>query len=94
MNWMYPPPQEYTKDRGIQGVLHVYPPLGAIKKNFVNSNVAKIFIFGLYYDISRFMSITRFPSVNTRDIGFQINFILCLSLDHLQCTVLICKEDG
>lgn len=48
MNWMYPPPQEYTKDRGIQGVLHVYPPLGAIKKNFVNSNVAKIFIFGLY----------------------------------------------
>lgn len=35
MNWMYPPPQEYTKDRGIHGVLHVYPPLGAIKKNFV-----------------------------------------------------------
>lgn len=48
MNWTYPPPPKSTQRTGIQGVLHVYPPLGAIKKNFVNSNVAKIFIFGLY----------------------------------------------
>lgn len=87
-----------AKDRGVQGYI-LYLPFGAIKKNLIKF-YNKICILGLkfvymyivtYRKFHAMHSIACFRSINTKDIGFQIeqHDILCLNFDYFLCQISI-----